>query len=145
MNGSEFFGTHLRLNVAEATKRLIHTQMPQLESRLLAVTSAGQMAGSTAAPGIVYEEQGGSEMNTDMGTGATIDQMDPRNTTIFIGALAETVTETDLLKEFVQYGDIANYKRPNGKNYAFIQFMTRADAVRAMEEGNGKLLGLFLF
>lgn len=68
-------------------------------------------------------------------------ELDPTNTTLFIGGLSAGVTEEQLRAIFVRYGDVVYTKIPQGKGCGFVQFVNRADAEAAMAEMNGQVIG----
>jgi hypothetical protein len=68
-------------------------------------------------------------------------ELDPTNTTLFIGGLSAGVTEEQLRAIFVRYGDVVYTKIPQGKGCGFVQFVNRADAEAAMGEMNGQVIG----
>lgn len=67
--------------------------------------------------------------------------LDPTNTTLFIGGLSSNVVEEQLRAVFSQFGDIIYVKIPQGKGCGFVQFVLRASAERAMAAMNGRVLG----
>lgn len=68
-------------------------------------------------------------------------ELDPTNTTLFIGGLAAGVSEEQLRAIFVRYGDVVYTKIPQGKGCGFVQYVSRADAEAAMAEMNGQVVG----
>lgn len=60
-----------------------------------------------------------------------VDLSDPTNTTVFIGGLDPTVTESDLKRFFSPFGDIVYVKIPYGKGCGFVQYTTRQSAEAA--------------
>lgn len=68
-------------------------------------------------------------------------ELDPTNTTLFIGGLSAGVTEEQLRAIFVRYGDVVYTKIPQGKGCGFVQFVNRSDAEAAMAEMNGQVIG----
>ncbi|KAF6261797.1 hypothetical protein COO60DRAFT_723062 [Scenedesmus sp. NREL 46B-D3] len=68
-------------------------------------------------------------------------ELDPTNTTLFIGGLSAGVSEEELRAIFVRYGDVVYTKIPQGKGCGFVQFVTRPDAEAAMTEMNGQMVG----
>lgn len=68
-------------------------------------------------------------------------ELDPTNTTLFIGGLSSGVTEEQLRAIFVRYGDVVYTKIPQGKGCGFVQFVNRGDAEAAMAEMNGQVIG----
>lgn len=68
-------------------------------------------------------------------------EMDPSNTTLFIGGLSSTVSEDQLRAVFSQFGDVVYTKIPQGKGCGFVQFRDRLHAEVAMAELNGQILG----
>lgn len=68
-------------------------------------------------------------------------ELDPTNTTLFIGGLSGGVTEDQLRAIFQSYGDVVYTKIPQGKGCGFVQFVNRPDAERAMAEMNGQIVG----
>lgn len=67
--------------------------------------------------------------------------LDPTNTTLFIGGLSSQVVEDQLRIVFGQFGDIIYVKIPQGKGCGFVQYVLRSSAERAMMAMNGKILG----
>jgi len=67
--------------------------------------------------------------------------LDPTNTTLFIGGLSSQVVEEQLRAVFGQFGDIIYVKIPQGKGCGFVQFVLRASAEQAMAAMNGRILG----
>lgn len=67
--------------------------------------------------------------------------LDPTNTTLFIGGLSSQVVEDQLRIMFGQFGDIIYVKIPQGKGCGFVQYVLRSSAERAMMAMNGKILG----
>ncbi|KXZ53534.1 hypothetical protein GPECTOR_7g984 [Gonium pectorale] len=68
-------------------------------------------------------------------------ELDPHNTTLFIGGLAPTVSEEELRAVFMRYGEIQYVKIPPGKGCGFVQFVDRQAAEYAMAEVNGSFIG----
>ncbi|KAJ4880423.1 Polyadenylate-binding protein RBP45C [Raphanus sativus] len=66
---------------------------------------------------------------------------DPSNTTIFVGALDESVTEDVLKSVFGQFGELVHVKIPAGKRCGFVQFANRACAEQGLNALNGTQLG----
>jgi len=67
--------------------------------------------------------------------------LDPTNTTLFIGGLSGQVMEEQLRGVFSQFGEIIYVKIPHGKGCGFVQFVLRTAAERAIMAMNGKVLG----
>lgn len=67
--------------------------------------------------------------------------LDPTNTTLFIGGLSAGVSEDQLRAIFGQYGDIVYTKIPAGKGCGFVQFVERPAAEVAMASLNGQIIG----
>jgi hypothetical protein len=68
-------------------------------------------------------------------------ELDPTNTTLFIGGLSAGVSEDELRAIFIRYGDVVYTKIPQGKGCGFVQFINRPDAEAAMAEMNGQMVG----
>uniref|UniRef100_A0A383W2Q4 RRM domain-containing protein n=1 Tax=Tetradesmus obliquus TaxID=3088 RepID=A0A383W2Q4_TETOB len=68
-------------------------------------------------------------------------ELDPTNTTLFIGGLSAGVSEDELRAIFVRYGEVVYTKIPQGKGCGFVQFVNRPDAEAAMAEMNGQMVG----
>ncbi|KAL0688605.1 hypothetical protein Bca4012_088282 [Brassica carinata] len=68
-------------------------------------------------------------------------ESDPTNTTIFVGALDESVTEDGLKSVFGQFGELVHVKIPAGKRCGFVQYANRACAEQALNQLNGTQLG----
>ncbi|KAG2485305.1 hypothetical protein HYH03_015979 [Edaphochlamys debaryana] len=67
-------------------------------------------------------------------------EMDPQNTTLFIGGLGSMVSEDALRHVFMRCGEIAYVKIPPGKGCGFVQFMDRQAAEYAMNELAGTVI-----
>ena len=65
--------------------------------------------------------------------------MDPNNTTAFVGNVNEDVTEEDLSQVFWRCGDIRNIKLLRAKGCAFVTYTERPSAERAIKELHGKV------
>jgi len=65
---------------------------------------------------------------------------DPFNTTVFIGGLDPSVSESDLLFHFAPYGEVVYIKIPVGKACGFVQFTSRSSAEAAFEK-HGSIIG----
>lgn len=68
-------------------------------------------------------------------------ELDPTNTTLFIGGLSAGVSEDQLRAIFQNFGDVVYTKIPQGKGCGFVQFVNRPDAERAMTDMNGQIVG----
>ncbi|CAA6658222.1 unnamed protein product [Spirodela intermedia] len=75
------------------------------------------------------------------GTQPTQTDIDPSNTTIFVGGLDASVTDELLKQVFGQYGELVGVKIPVGKRCGFVQFASRACAEEALLMLNGAQLG----
>lgn len=68
--------------------------------------------------------------------------MDPTNTTLFIGGLTDPSVTEDLLRAiFSPYGPIIYTKIPAGKGCGFVQFVHRTSAEHAMNSMNQQPIG----
>lgn len=65
--------------------------------------------------------------------------LDPNNTTAFVGNVNEDVTEEDLNQVFWRCGDIRNIKLLRAKGCAFVTYAERSSAERAIKELHGKV------
>lgn len=65
--------------------------------------------------------------------------LDPNNTTAFVGNVNEDVTEEDLNQVFWRCGDIRNIKLLRAKGCAFVTYSERSSAERAIKELHGKV------
>lgn len=83
----------------------------------------------------------GQEKASYPATQPTQSDIDPSNTTIFVGALDPALTEEHLRHFFSAYGEIISVKIPTGKRCAFVQFASKACADEAMLMANGAQLG----
>ncbi|KAI7866330.1 hypothetical protein BDF14DRAFT_1728427 [Spinellus fusiger] len=63
------------------------------------------------------------------------------NTTLFVGGLALTVTEEELIHHFKRFGDIIYVKIPQGKKCGFVHYRTRLSAELAIHHMNGIQIG----
>ncbi|KAF8058338.1 RBP47C' [Scenedesmus sp. PABB004] len=68
-------------------------------------------------------------------------ELDPTNTTLFIGGLSAGVSEEQLRAIFGRFGDVVYTKIPQGKGCGFVQYVARPDAEAAMAEMNGAMVG----
>ncbi|KAI8475968.1 MAG: hypothetical protein J3K34DRAFT_516890 [Monoraphidium minutum] len=68
-------------------------------------------------------------------------EMDPTNTTLFIGGLSAGVAEDQLRAIFGRFGEIVYTKIPAGKGCGFVQFVERPAAEMAMAALNGQVIG----
>ncbi|CDY66423.1 BnaAnng22220D [Brassica napus] len=68
-------------------------------------------------------------------------ESDLTNTTIFVGALDESVTEDVLKSVFGQFGELVHVKIPAGKRCGFVQYANRACAEQGLNALNGTQLG----
>lgn len=69
------------------------------------------------------------------------EDMDPQNTTIFIGNLDHNVTEEHLRVVFEEFGEIAYAKATPKKGCGFVHFFDRQDATEAIENLHGSMIG----
>lgn len=85
----------------------------------------------------------GSQAQTQMTYNQSLhpSELDPTNTTLFIGGLGSQVMEEQLRAVFGQFGEIIYVKIPHGKGCGFVQFVLRTAAERAIVAMNGKVLG----
>ncbi|KAI9366865.1 hypothetical protein DFJ73DRAFT_6181 [Zopfochytrium polystomum] len=65
---------------------------------------------------------------------------DPNNTTVFIGGLSSSVSESELRSHFGPFGEIIYSKIPPGKGCGFVQYSTRASAEMAIQHMNNALI-----
>ncbi|CAN7119394.1 unnamed protein product [Brassica rapa subsp. narinosa] len=70
---------------------------------------------------LTMQQQPGAYQNTQGNPG----EGDPTNTTIFVGALDESVTEDVLKSVFGQFGELVHVKIPAGKHCGFVQYANR--------------------
>eukprot|EP00198_Chlamydomonas_reinhardtii_P008883 XP_001698220.1 predicted protein [Chlamydomonas reinhardtii] len=68
-------------------------------------------------------------------------ELDPQNTTLFVGGLSAHVSEDALRGVFGRYGEISYVKIPPGKGCGFVHFADRQAAEYAMQEVNGTIIG----
>jgi RNA recognition motif. (a.k.a. RRM, RBD, or RNP domain) len=66
--------------------------------------------------------------------------VDESNTTLFIGNLAQSVSQAELSQLFMAYGALAHVHVPPGKGFGFVQFIQRAPAQRALDSAQGYAL-----
>ncbi|ODV84695.1 hypothetical protein CANARDRAFT_179827, partial [[Candida] arabinofermentans NRRL YB-2248] len=66
---------------------------------------------------------------------------DPNNTTVFVGGLANGVSEETLLTLFEPFGQIVHVKVPPGKGCGFVKFTKREDAEQAIAGMQGFIIG----
>ncbi|ESQ42967.1 hypothetical protein EUTSA_v10013710mg [Eutrema salsugineum] len=84
----------------------------------------------TMQPGMYQDTQGGNP-----------GEVDPNNTTIFVGALDASVTDDELKSVFGRFGELIHVKIPPGKRCGFVQYSNRASAEHALSMLNGTQLG----
>jgi RNA recognition motif-containing protein len=65
---------------------------------------------------------------------------DTTNTTLFVGGLANSVTEADLSTVFQSYGAINHVRVPPSKGCGFVQFATRESAEVALRAVHGMVV-----
>ena len=68
--------------------------------------------------------------------------LDPSNTTAFVGNVNSDVTEEDLSQVFRRCGDIVSIKLLRAKGCAFVTYAERSSAERAIVELHGKVASL---
>jgi RNA recognition motif-containing protein len=68
-------------------------------------------------------------------------QADPENANVYIGNLAPDVTDAELQRHFSQFGNVVDVKIYRKGGYAFAQFASHAEAVRAIVGLSGQNLG----
>ncbi|KAH9622805.1 hypothetical protein KSS87_022385 [Heliosperma pusillum] len=68
-------------------------------------------------------------------------EVDPSNTTIFVGGLDPSVLDDQLRQTFSPYGELVHVKIPVGKGCGFVQFANRASAEQALAALNGAQIG----
>lgn len=71
--------------------------------------------------------------------------LDPTNTTLFIGGLSASVMEDQLRSIFGRYGEIIYTRIPQGKGCGFVQYVERRAAEAAMREMNNQVRWHHLF
>ena len=75
---------------------------------------------------------------------STMPRLDPPEdktiTTLYVGGLGDTITETDLRNHFYQFGEIRTITVVQRQQCAFIQFATRQAAEVAAEKSFNKLI-----
>ncbi|KAK3150090.1 hypothetical protein QOZ80_3AG0227820 [Eleusine coracana subsp. coracana] len=71
----------------------------------------------------------------------TDSDIDPNNTTVFVGGLDPSVTDELLKQTFGPYGELLYVKIPAGKRCGFVQYSSRASAEEAIRMLNGSQLG----
>ncbi|OMO99585.1 hypothetical protein COLO4_13208 [Corchorus olitorius] len=67
-------------------------------------------------------------------------EIDPNNTTIFVGGLDPSDSEDQLKQMFCQLGEV-HVKIHNNKNCGFVQYAKRTSAEQALSVLNGNILG----
>lgn len=70
------------------------------------------------------------------------DQNDSQNTTLYVGGIDDSVDEAELIRQFNIFGTILCVKIAAGKKCGFVQFSTREEAERAMQDMNGTVIGM---
>lgn len=101
---------HLRLSVSSA-----------VTSWLKAVTMKSLKDQSCASAGLFHPSD-----------------LDPNNTTAFVGNVNSDVTEDDLRQLFQRCGEIVSIKLLRAKGCAFVTYAQRASAERAIVDLHGK-------
>lgn len=69
------------------------------------------------------------------------EDLDPSNTTIFVGNLDANVTEDQLRVVFEEFGEVAYVKVTPKKGCGFVHFFRRDDAVEAISTIHGTIIG----
>ena len=67
-------------------------------------------------------------------------QADPNNANMYIGNLAPDVTDAELRRTVAQFGAVLDVKVYRKGGYAFAQYATHAEAVRAIVGLSGQAL-----
>ena len=68
-------------------------------------------------------------------------QADPENANVYVGNLAPDVTDSELQQHVSQFGTVLDVKIYRKGGYAFAQFASHAEAVRAIVGLSGQNLG----
>eukprot|EP00271_Cylindrocystis_brebissonii_P022328 TRINITY_DN8554_c0_g1_i1.p1 TRINITY_DN8554_c0_g1~~TRINITY_DN8554_c0_g1_i1.p1 ORF type:complete len:507 (-),score=82.58 TRINITY_DN8554_c0_g1_i1:834-2354(-) len=68
-------------------------------------------------------------------------EMEPNNTTIFVGGLDPHVSDDELRQAFSVFGMLTYVKIPYGKGCGFVQFQHRAHAAEALRRMHGQQIG----
>ncbi|KAK9904873.1 hypothetical protein WJX75_004369 [Coccomyxa subellipsoidea] len=72
---------------------------------------------------------------------AAVDRADPENANVYVGNLAPDVTDAELQTAVSQFGTVLDVKIYRKGGYAFAQFASHAEAVRAIVGLSGQNLG----
>jgi hypothetical protein len=127
---------------AERDRALTDMNGFMLASRPIRVSLAtARRAPTSTATGLLPPTITGGYTPSASLSGVHPSELDPTNTTLFIGGLSGGVTEEQLRSIFGRYGDIVYAKIPQGKGCGFVQFVDRAAAEVAMAELNGQVVG----
>ncbi|KAK2949122.1 putative Polyadenylate-binding protein [Blattamonas nauphoetae] len=120
MNGQLCLGQPMQVHIASNTKRLYETTQYSGFGPANQVSADGRMGD---------------------GTGGVADCPPNENTVIFVGTIDGSVDEYQLRMIFNEFGQIPFVRIPPGKGCAFIQYMTRESAEKAIEIANGTMVG----
>lgn len=120
MNGVYCSSRPMRINTATPKKALL-----QQYNKVTSTVSAYQSPQS-------YGAQPTQTFTNDI---------DPNNSTIFVGGLDPNVTDEDLRHVFGQFGDLVYVKIPLGKGCGFVQFTHRSCAEEALQKLHGAFIG----
>lgn len=96
---------------------------------------------ASAAPTVRSSISSVSTNGVPLSASSDVDQLDPNNTTIFVGGLSSLISEETLKTFFVPFGEITYVKIPPGKGCGFVQFVRKIDAERAIERMQGFPIG----
>ncbi|KAK9847090.1 hypothetical protein WJX84_006398 [Apatococcus fuscideae] len=109
----------------------------------LATAKKGPAAGGALGiPPIPGMPPAAALASVGLGQGQSSSDMDPTNTTLFIGGLTDPSVTEDLLRAiFSPYGPIIYTKIPAGKGCGFVQFVHRTSAEHAMTSMNQQPIG----
>ena len=130
----------MRISTATPKNRTAPTNIPTtIATTTPNAVNAANVAGNNASAAAVGGYQSAV---SGISAGLPVNQFtDPNNTTVFVGGLSGQVTEDELKRFFIGFGDIIYVKIPAGKGCGFVQFVQRHSAEQAITQMQGYPIG----
>jgi nucleolysin TIA-1/TIAR len=70
-----------------------------------------------------------------------LDRSDPTNTNIYVGNLPANLSDSEMRKQFSQFGTVVEMKLHRKGNYGFVRYRSHTEAVQAIVGLNGQVIG----
>jgi len=70
-----------------------------------------------------------------------LDRSDPTNTNIYVGNLPANLSDSEMRKQFSQFGTVVEMKLHRKGNYGFVRYRSHMEAVQAIVGLNGQVVG----